>query len=96
MSDVEIGASEVGGEARKYLVQIFEGIVNLHMQIRQNYGIFGQEFKKFKILLKIPYFRPIFEEVQTWAWGVWGYIPPPKDLHTSGQNWLGGMAIFST
>jgi hypothetical protein len=28
----------------------------------------------------------IFE--QTWAWGVWANIPP-KDLHTSGQNWLG-------
>jgi hypothetical protein len=27
--------------------------------------------------------------------GVWEYIPP-KDLHTSGQSWLGGMAIFST
>jgi hypothetical protein len=27
--------------------------------------------------------------------GVWGvYIHPPKDLHTSRQNWLEGMAIF--
>jgi hypothetical protein len=28
--------------------------------------------------------------------GMGVYTSPPKDLHTSGQNWLGGMAIFST
>ena len=32
---------------------------------------------------------------RAWAWGgMGGYIPPPKDLHTSGQNWLGGVWQF--
>ena len=32
---------------------------------------------------------------QTWAWGGMGGIyPPPNDLHTSGQNWLGGYGNF--
>ena len=34
---------------------------------------------------------------QTWAWGGGGYggvYTPPKDLHTSGQNWLGGYGNF--
>jgi hypothetical protein len=32
---------------------------------------------------------------QTWAWGYGGIYHPPKDLHTSDQNWLGVWQFFS-
>jgi hypothetical protein len=66
-----------GGELASTRGPKFEGVVNLYMQIRQNYGIFGREFK---ILPKIPYF---FEGRLQNSAHFGRFPPPPQSTYVS-------------